>query len=109
MASFLDRLFNKKPKNLEEQIELHFEDDIKKVLKESDEPLFQTILITRRIADTTQILKQIYSDVHLQLGYNREQYEKLVDSVCYKITSKYFPGNSRDDRDFEYNPADWAE
>jgi len=109
MRSFFDQLFNKKPKDLPESIEGHFEDDIKKALKKGDDIMIQTLLISHQIGETTKILKSVYSDVHRQLGYSKEQYEKLVDSVCSKVVSKYFPNSPNSDQDFDDNPADWAE
>lgn len=109
MGSFFDQLFNKKPKDLPELIEGHFEDDIKKALKKGDDIMIQTLLISHQIGETTKTLKSIYSDVHRQLGYSKEQYDKLVDSVCSKVVSKYFPNSLNSERDFDFDPADGAE
>lgn len=109
MGSIFSRLFNSKPKDLPELIERHYEDDIKKATKHSDDMMMQTLLITRQIGETTQILKGIYSDVHRQLGYSKAQYEQLVDAICSRIVSKYFPDDQYSNRDTENNPADWAE
>jgi len=106
MGSLLDRLFNKKPKDLPEQIEGYYEEAVKKASKESYGPM-QTLIIMKQLVITTETLKEIYSDVHRQLGYSRQQYEKLVDEKCKKVMSKYFPTNPNDDY-LDDNPADWA-
>ena len=103
-----DRLFNKKPKNLPEQIESYYEDAIRKVLKNGFGPM-ETLLITNQIVTTTNTLKEIYSDIHRQLGYSKAQYEKLVDEICSKVVDRYFPNNSKDNDYIDDDTAFWEE
>jgi hypothetical protein len=104
MITFFEKLFNNKPKNLPELIESHFEEDIKTALKKSDDFMVKTLLLKRQIETTNKNLKSIYCDVHFNLGYNKKEYEELVDSVCSKIIRKYWPSNL--DQNNHNHPSD---
>lgn len=95
MKSFLKNIFGEKPKSLAQLIEDKFEEVVQSSLKNSakdpilSDPMMQGLILINAITAASESYKEVYSEIHKQLGYTKQEYDKLIDSTCTKIINKY--------------------
>ena len=90
MSSFFDKVFGRK-KSLPQMIEDNFEDLIKRSIHSSKDldSMIQGTIVLSAIAEGTVLYKEAYNETFKEMGYNKLEYEKLVDQICSKVINKY--------------------
>jgi hypothetical protein len=88
--SIFSNFFNKSPKTLPELIEKNYEELVQLALKkEKSDAMLAGMIVLSVVGNATEEYKKAYGEDHKKLGYTRNEYEKLVDSICTKIINKY--------------------